>query len=594
MTRRPHRFAAAGLFCLAWILSAGLAAADFTESEDSPFKDPDDSEDNPLSGPIPVPWDGADFGSTFPGGAKLVRGSLDTGDVDAYAFSFASGQLVLGALFEDSAGERNDTSLGIFTGGAAPPLASDDDGGSGFLSRFAFTTPSTGTHEIGVSGFGDVAFDGTHLEAQGGLVPYWLIVAATSYPPGLAEVEGNDSILAATALPTSGGVLGATLDPLDVDYFSIDLEVGDRVAISVFDLTAGFASAGGEFNDAIVGLFDPAGMMAAGGANDDGGPGRMSNLLFTATTEGSWTLAVSGFGDDSFVGDHEEAGFDYLLVVARERACPNVTALISNIVVSTANSYVTADLVGGDHFYTDRTQAGRHVLVDVPPAYLCSQWIKTANDDKFVSDPSHLSFSLSEDASVFVAFDTRATAEPAWLSAAFTQVGDVVDIRDPDVTQEFHVLRRDLAAGTVVLGGNLATGANSNYAVFARPLPLGDPSQSLTIPANASSVTMTISGVQVQVSAMAGQSASDLAQALADAVNADPTLAAARIYGLASGASLVTTGLIESVDVVRPVPALPIAGLVTLAALLLGAGLRGCASMPTGGSTGPQPWLQKR
>jgi hypothetical protein len=577
MRRNPLRLAAVLLVCLAWLGLALAAAADFTESEDSPFKDPDDSEDNPLSGAVPVPWDGTAFALAFPDGAKLIRGSLDVGDIDAYAFSFTSGQLVLGALFEDSAGERNDTSLGIFTGGVAPPLASDDDGGSGFLSRFAFGATSTGTHEISVTGFGDSAFDGHHQEAQAGLVPYRLIVAATSDPPLLSEVEANDSILTATALPDSGGVLGATLDLVDVDYFSIELEVGDRVAISVFDLKAGFASADGERNDVIIGLFDPAGMLASDGTNDDGGPGRMSNLLFTATVPGSWTVAVSGFGDDAFVGDHREVAFDYLLVVARERACPNVAPLISNIAASTANSYVAGNLQGGDHYYTDRMDAGRHVIVDIPQAYLCSQWIKTANNDKNVNNASHLSFSLANDASLFVAYDSRATGEPAWLSAAFTPTGDVIDLADPDPSQEFDVLRRDFAAGTVVLGGNYAPGAGSNYVVFARPLPIGDPGQALSIPANTGSVTMIISGVEIQVFASVGQSPEDIAQALADEVNANPTLSAARIYGLASGDNFVTTGTIESVDVVEAVesvPTLPLSGLALMIALLLGAGFR--------------------
>jgi hypothetical protein len=574
MRRTPQRFVGALLVCLAWLGLSLVATADWTESEDSPFKDPDDSEDNPLSLPMPVPWDGVSFTSAFPDGAKLIRGSLDAGDIDAYAFSFTSGELVLGALFEDSAGERNDTSLGIFTGGVAPPLASDDDGGTGFLSRFAFAATSSGTHEIVVAVFGDGAFDGDHQEAQEGLAAYRLVVAATSDPPVLGEVEGNDSIPTATALPDSGGVLGATLDFLDVDYFSIELEVGDRVAISVFDLKPGFASAGGERNDAIVGLFDPDGIAVSGGANDDGGPGRMSNLLFTATAKGRWSVVVSGFGDDSFIGDHEEAVFEYLLVVARERACPEVVSLISSISASTANSYVAANLQAGDHFYTDRTDAGRHVIVDIPPAFLCSQWIKTANNDKNIGGSDHLSLSLTDDASVFIAYDTRATGEPAWLSAAFTPLGDVIDIADPDPSQEFRVLRRDFAAGPVVLGGNAAPGAGSNYVVFARPLPTDDPSQSLLLPATAGTVTLTISGVQIQVVGSPGQSAEDLAQALADEVNANPTLAAARIYGLASGANFVTTGTIESVDVITLVPTLPFWGLSLLITLLLAAGLR--------------------
>ena len=574
MTGSSHRILSAVLVGLSLAL-ATVAAADFTEFEDQPFQDPSNAENNPLSAASPVPWDDADFSTAFPDGVKLIRGTLDVGDVDAYAFSFAAGELVLGALFEDFAGERNDTTLGIFTGGTTPPLVNDDDAGSGFLSRFAFTTTLTSTHEISVTGFGDTAYDGSHDEAQDGLVPYWLVVAATTNPPPLAEVEGNDTPIDATPLPESGGVVGAALDAGDVDYYSIVLETGDRIAISVFDLKNGlFESAGGERNDALVGVFDPNDLLAAGGANDDGGPGWMSNLLFTAGSDGVWKVAVSGFGDDAFDGSHQEAGFDYLLVVARERACPNVTPLISSITASTANSYVLAELQGGDHYYTDRNGAAKHVLVDIPPDYLCSEWIKTANNDKNVTDQNHLNFTLLEDASVFIAYDTRATSEPAWLASAFTPLGEVVDIADPSPSQEFDLLRRDFAAGSVVLGGNEAPGANSNYSVFARPLPLGDPSQALPVPPGASAVALTISGVWIQVQRSPGDTTEEFTQAIAAAINADSTLSAARIYGLASGTTLVTTGTIESSSIARNLPALPLPGLVVLVSLLLGAGAR--------------------
>lgn len=575
MTRSLPRLAAALLASLAAVTAPAMSHAEFTESEDSPFLDPDGSQDDPLGNAAPVPWDGAGFAASFPSGAKLVRGSLDAGDVDAYAFSLDAGQLVLAALFEDAAGERNDTSLGLFTGGVVPPLASNDDGGSGFLSRFAFQTGSAGVYQIGVTGFGDDAWNGSHAEARSGLVPYRLVVAVTSDPPPLAETESNDSLYSANPLPPGGGVLGAVLAVGDVDYFQLTLEAGDRLAVSVFDLANGsFQSAGGERNDAIVGVFDPWGALATGGTNDDGGPGLMSNLLFTAAADGTWTIAVSGFGDDAFVGDHAEAGFPYLLVVARERACPHVASLVSGVVASTANAYETAELQEGDHYYTDRTDAGRHVLVDVPPPYRCSQWIKTANNDKNVTDPSHLSFSLAEDASVFIGYDTRATGEPVWLSSAFTPTGRVLDITDPDPSQEFDVLRRDFAAGTVVLGGNEAPGAGSNYVVFARPLPLGDPSQAFTVPATAGGVTLIVSGVPIQVARSLGETSEQLAQALADAVNADPTLAAARIYGLASGATFVTTGSIESSTIAAPLPLLPVGGVVLLVLLLAAVGYR--------------------
>ena len=563
---------AALVFVVTLLAPTFAQAAGFTEFEDQPVKDPDNSEDDPLTSPAPVPWNLAPFATSFPGGAKLIRGSLDAHDVDAYAFSLSAGQLLLAALFEDPAGEKNDTQLGLFSGTAPPPVTSDDDAGPGFFSRLAFSVTSTGTQRIAVSGFGDANWNGSHQEAANGLVPYKLVVAAVSNPPPFQEAESNNTLASANALPPEEGVVGGALTPGDVDYFKIDLEPGDRLALSVFDLVSpvAFASANGERNDALLGVFTPSGALAAGGTNDDGGPGFQSNLLVTvpAGQGGTWKVAVSGFGDGAFTGAHKES-FSYLLVVARERSCPNVTPLISNIVVSTGKTYQTANLIGGQHYYVDRTTPGQHVLVDVPSQYECSQWLMTANDDKAVTSTSYLSFSLAQPSSVYVAFDTRSSTEPPWLATGFTETGDIVDIADPDKTQEFRVLRRDFAGGTVVLGGNLPSGAGSNYVVFARPLNLSDPQHAFVISGLPASVTVTIGSVVITVSRQTGQSAAQFAGSIAGAINGNSTLTAQRIFALASGTAVVTTGVITSVTVqATAVPALPLWWAVALCAAL--------------------------
>ena len=564
-------FALLALACASLWIGSLAHAAGFTESEDRPTKDPDNSEDDPLTNAEPVPWNLQAFSTAFPNGAKLIRGSLDAHDVDAYAFSLSSGQLLLAALFEDAAGERNDTALGLFTGTTPPALASDDDSGSGFLSRLAVPVTSTGTQRIAVSGFGDTSWNGTHFEAATGLVPYTLVVAAVSNPPALHELEGNNTLATANALPAEAGVLSGTLTANDVDYYKIDLEAGDRIAVSIFDLKTGtFTPANGERNDSLLGIFSPSGTLAAGGTNDDGGPGFQSNLLFTVPPgqAGSWKVAVSGFGDTAFTGSHKES-FSYLLVLARERACPNVSALISGITVSTNKAYVTANLRGGDFYYIDRTTPGAHVLTDVPAAYECSQWIKTANDDKSVSTNPHLTFNVSSAASVFVGFDSRSASQPPWLANGFTPTGEILDVADTDPTQEFRLFRRDFAAGAVALGGNLPSNAGSNYVVFARPLDLTDPVHAFLITGLPASVTMTISGVTLVVQRTPDQTAAQLAGAVAAAINGNATLAAAHVFGLASGTAIVTTGTIQSASQqALPIPALPRAAALLLVAAL--------------------------
>lgn len=554
---------AAALVASSLLLAASARAGGFTEFEDRPTKDPDNSEDDPLTAAVPVPWNLAAFATAFPGRAKLIRGSLDKNDVDTYAFSLSAGQLLLAALFDTAAGERTDTQLGLFTGTVAPPIASDDDSGSGFLSRLAVTVPSSGTRRVGVTGFGDTNWNGTHKEAQTALAPYTLVVAAVSNPAPFQESEANNTLATADPLPDEG-VVGGTLAANDVDYYSISLEPGDRLALSLFDLKTGlFEVAGGEKNDAVLGLFTPAGALASGGTNDDGGPGRMANLLFTvpAGQGGNWRVAVTGFGDSFFNGAHQESAFQYLLVVARERACPNVTPVISAInFVSTGKAYALANLRGGDFYYIDRTAPGRHVLVDVPPAYECSQWLKTANDDKSVSVNPHLTFTLAQPASVFIGYDTRATSEPPWLATGFTPTGEIADVDDPDQTQEFRLLRRDFPAGSVSLGGNLPSNAGSNYVVFARPVDLLDPAHAYTISGLPSGIGLIVSGVSLNVTRQAGQTAAQFAASVAAAINANSALAALRIFGLASGTSFVTTGHLDLVTVQNvPVPVFPYA-----------------------------------
>jgi len=563
---------------------AASASADFTEFEDQPFLAPGGAEVDPLSGAEPVPWDGGDFLTAFPDGVKLVRGNLDANDVDAYAVSLTSGDLLLAALFDADSGSRLDLVLGTFTGGATPALALDDDDGRGFHPRVGWVAGATGTVQVGVSGFGDSAFDGSHGEAPGALAPYELVLAVTRDPAARQESDldpgpqgSNDQLAIADLLPPAGASVGARLDAGDVDYFAIDLEEGDRLLLSVFDLRAGpLAFAGGERNDPVLGIFDPTGTLVDSALDDDAGPAFLPNRSFTvpAGQGGRWTVAVSGFGDSAFDGSHGEAPFDYRLVVARDRACPNAVDPITALAVSTANSYEEAFLEGGDHYYTDRTNPQSHVLVDVPEDLECGRWIKTANNDKNVTADPHLTITLNQDSSVYVGYDTRATGEPAWLAAGFTPLPEVIDVADSDVSQEFDVLRRDFPAGVFTLGGNEAPGAGSNYVVVARPVDTADPQHAVELPGvGPGSLAVTIAGVVVTIATTGGETPAGLALTLAAAVNADPTLQGLRIFGLASGDFLVTTGTLQGLQFIPSVPVAPAWALWLLAAALGGSGV---------------------
>lgn len=577
----------------------GSSAIAFTEPEDRPVLDPDQSEDNPRSDPDPAPYSLAPFLQAHPDGVLLVNAQLDTGDVDFVEVDLQAGDLLLLSVFEAGLGERHDTGLGVFALGGVNPVEVDDDSAAGFLSGAAVPVSQSGNWQIGVTGFSDPNFAGAHAEASAGLVPYELLIAVLRDPALREESDldpgpqgSNDTPQTADPLSRTGGLIHASLGPGDLDYFSIVLEEGDRVVASVMDVRTGPLDGGdGELNDPLLALLDPQGGVFA--LDDDSGAGHLPNRGWTvpAGKGGTWNLVVTGFGDAALAGDHDTAPFDYALAVGVRRACPNVALIITGIVPpSSGHSYVAAALLEGDHYYTDRTVAGRHLLVDIPEPLQCGHWIKTANDDKPSTGESFLEFSVDRSARVWVGFDTRAAAPPDWLGNGFVDTGMILDIEDPDPNQEFVLYRRDYPAGSVVLGGNMATGASfpagaSNYTVVA--LPFASPSGSLQLfgTGEGGSVQLSVSGVVISVVTGPGATPAQVVAALAAAIDADPTLAALAINALATGNRLETNGDISNVSIAdaglssapTAMPGLPGPASALLAAALLLACLAGSA-----------------
>ena len=581
------------LLVVAQILAAGAAAA-FTESEDQPVLDPDGSEDNGSAAPAPIPFDAQAFGVAFPERVVLVRGQLDGGDVDYYAVELQAGELLLAGVL--GSGERDDSLLGVFLPASGSPDAIDDDSGARFFSRLAVPVPAAGSVRVAVSGFGDAAFAGAHQEATGGLVPYGLVLAVAADPASRQEGDlvpgpqgANDSPATADGLPPGGALVRGTLEANDVDFFSLELEVGDRLTAALFDLApASLTSPAGERNDAILRLFDPTGAPFPAGSDDDAGPGFLPHASVDVDQAGTWTVALSGFGDDALIGAHEEGPFPYALVVATDRACPNAADVIASIAPpASGNAYALGNLDGGDHYYTDRFDAGRHVLVDLPPALDCAHWILTANNDKGITSLDHLTFTLNQNARIYVGYDTRATSAPDWLTNEFLDTGTTIDIADPDPTQEFRVYTKNFANGNVTLGGNKAPGAafpgggnGSNYVVIAQPFVTAD-ILALAGTAAGGSVSVTIAGVLITMPTTFGQSPTDVTEALADAIHANATLQGLGIAGLAHDGSLLVTDPLQSVTIAdaglqqsgTAVPLVPLAWLYVAMGSAFAAGL---------------------
>jgi lysophospholipase L1-like esterase len=117
-------------------------------------------------------------------------------------------------------------------------------------------------------------------------------------------------------------------------------------------------------------------------------------------------------------------------------------------------------------YYTDRD----YFLTYVPDLYKGMEIIRTPNDDRIrIDDSSYLKFQMSSDATVFVAFDSRASSLPNWLSD-FEATGEIIQT-SLDTQDHLKVYSKDYFKGDCVdLGGNYGPGSSaenrSNYIVF--------------------------------------------------------------------------------------------------------------------------------
>ena len=101
------------------------------------------------------------------------------------------------------------------------------------------------------------------------------------------------------------------------------------------------------------------------------------------------------------------------------RAQCTVTPVIGSVTRNPsdpARVYALANLVEGDFYFTDRNTPGSHILVSIPSAFRCAQWVKTPNDDKEETSTSLVQLQLSQRSVVYVGLDNRAASGPAWLT----------------------------------------------------------------------------------------------------------------------------------------------------------------------------------
>lgn len=134
-------------------------------------------------------------------------------------------------------------------------------------------------------------------------------------------------------------------------------------------------------------------------------------------------------------------------------------------------------LIGADltpHYYErDFLGEGRRSYVDqfwsftgFPVKYTGFDFLRTADGDKFGSGDPFVSFNVTRDVIVYVAYDLRNSTLPGWLDESWWNTGDEINtgagVGEPDA--RLRLYSKDFPAGVVELGGNEM--GNSMYTVL--------------------------------------------------------------------------------------------------------------------------------
>lgn len=131
--------------------------------------------------------------------------------------------------------------------------------------------------------------------------------------------------------------------------------------------------------------------------------------------------------------------------------------------------FVESTLGSGMLYYTDRA----YKLTSIPPSYVGMDTILTPNDERDRTDAGgYVTFEMPYDGTVYVAYDSRATHVPDWMSG-FSDTGDRI-YTSLSSQPYMKIYEKWYAAGAIVnLGANKASGFSggtiSNYMVFYSP-----------------------------------------------------------------------------------------------------------------------------
>ena len=139
-----------------------------------------------------------------------------------------------------------------------------------------------------------------------------------------------------------------------------------------------------------------------------------------------------------------------------------ITNLTVNDTVNAADWSIQSNIQTGDTEYGDRA----YTFTSVPASVAGCSWIRTACDSKTYIGATLCTFTVSQNADVYVASDDRISTKPSWMSG-WTDTGDnLVDNQGSPMT--FSLYKKSYTAGSTVSLGNNGHTTYCQYTVIVK------------------------------------------------------------------------------------------------------------------------------
>jgi hypothetical protein len=158
------------------------------------------------------------------------------------------------------------------------------------------------------------------------------------------------------------------------------------------------------------------------------------------------------------VADYNDLAFGVSGTLHIVKQLPSLA--VSKLTIASGNTCEWDTLAVGKNQYADRA----YTFTEVPASYAGMLYLKTANDDRALTQDTLVSFDINMPATVYVAHTDNAKTKPSWMSG-FVDTGDDLKM---SANISYSIYYKQFPAGTVTLGPN--GGAAGMYTVMAVPL----------------------------------------------------------------------------------------------------------------------------